>query len=194
MQRWGVWVSAGVCASMLFVGQQSGAQAMDAASPLSLPHDPISFQQGPGSNIASSYCLICHSAEYVYTQPPHSQERWMEIIKKMKHTFGCPIPDEQISPLAQYLFVQNTVQPFPAVKKMKLQLQCPMKIVGILSVVRRSIAHTASTVMAELEKETDQSASRWFRQQQILQRLTRNQTRTYSKLLEMAVLERQCHL
>ena len=119
MQRWGVWARAVVCASMLFVGQQSGAQAMDAASSLSLPHDPISFQQGPGSNIASSYCLICHSAEYVYTQPPHSQERWMEIIKKMKHTFGCPIPDEQISPLARYLFVQNTVQPFPAVKKIE---------------------------------------------------------------------------
>ena len=56
------------------------------------------------------------------------------------------------------------------------------------------VGDSASTVMAEPEKEMDQSASRWFRQQQILQRLTRNQTRTYSKLLEMAVLERQCHL
>ncbi|MEC4674979.1 MAG: c-type cytochrome [Nitrospirota bacterium] len=92
---------------------------MDASSMLTLPPDPISFQQGPGSNIASSYCLICHSAEYIYTQPPHPHERWTEIIKKMKQTFGCPIPDEQIPPLAQYLFSQNKVQPILVVKKVK---------------------------------------------------------------------------
>ena len=40
----------------------------------------------------------------------------MEIIKKMKLTFGCPIPDEHIHPLAQYLFSQNNLQPLPATK------------------------------------------------------------------------------
>ncbi len=47
---------------------------------LHLPSDPISFQPGPWSDLASRYCLICHSAEYVYMQPPHPHEQWMEIV------------------------------------------------------------------------------------------------------------------
>lgn len=99
------------------VGLPYGADAIEESPALRLPSDPISFQQGSGSTIASTYCLICHSAEYIYTQPPHPEERWTEIIKKMKHVFGCPIPDEQISTLAQYLLNQNNVQPVPVTKK-----------------------------------------------------------------------------
>ncbi len=112
-----IWVRVLLCASILLVGHQAGAQAMDETATLSLPPDPISFEQAEGSSIASSYCLICHSAEYIYTQPPHAQEEWTAIIQKMKLTFGCPIPDEQIPLLAQYLFGQNSVQPAPVANK-----------------------------------------------------------------------------
>ena len=78
---------------------------------ITLPSAPVTFQPGTGSQIASSYCLMCHSAEYVYTQPPFSKEKWNEIVTKMKHVFGCPIPDDQISPLVDYLVTQNDVQP-----------------------------------------------------------------------------------
>lgn len=115
--RGAVWCGVILFASLLIVGMPAGAQATEESSVLNLPPDPISFQQGSGSNIASTYCLICHSAEYIYTQPSHPQERWTEIIEKMKRTFGCPIPDEQIPPLAQYLFSQNNVQPSPSTKK-----------------------------------------------------------------------------
>ena len=80
---------------------------------LQLPPDPISFQSGPGSDLANSYCLICHSADYIYTQPPHPRAQWSDIVTKMKSAFGCPIPDEQISSLVDYLFIQNSIQPFP---------------------------------------------------------------------------------
>lgn len=116
LKHGGVWFIGMLCASLLFVWQLSGAQVREAPSTLRLPPDPITFQQGAGSDIASSYCLICHSAEYIYTQPPHPHEKWTEIIKKMKYAFGCPIPDENIPPLAQYLFRQNEFQPTPMVK------------------------------------------------------------------------------
>ncbi len=117
IKRGTVWQKVILGVSLLMVGIDSGAHAIEGSPTLNLPSDPISFQKGSGSNIASTYCLICHSAEYIYTQPPHPQMRWTEIIKKMKHTFGCPIPDEQIPPLAQYLFSQNNVQPAPFAKK-----------------------------------------------------------------------------
>ena len=46
-------------------------------------------------------------------QPPHSGARWEEIVKKMKHAFGCPIPDEHIPTLVRYLVSQNSLQPLP---------------------------------------------------------------------------------
>ena len=84
-----------------------------AVESIKLPSPLFNFQSAPGSDVATSYCLICHSAEYVYMQPPHSRQQWGEIVKKMKHVFGCPIPDEQIPSLVNYLVNQNTVQPEP---------------------------------------------------------------------------------
>lgn len=92
-------------------GLPSGGDDREQVSILNLPADPISFQTGPGSDLASRYCLMCHSAEYVYMQPPHSREQWMEIVNKMKTTFGCPISNEDMALLAGYLVTQNSLQP-----------------------------------------------------------------------------------
>ncbi len=78
---------------------------------ITFPSDPITFQAGPGSHLATTYCLICHSAEYIYMQPPHSQKKWKEIVHKMKQTFGCPIPESDIPALLTYLVSQNEIQP-----------------------------------------------------------------------------------
>jgi mono/diheme cytochrome c family protein len=86
----------------------------EQVSILNLPSDPISFQPGTGSDLASRYCLMCHSAEYVYTQPPHPREQWMEIVNKMKASFGCPISNEDMAPLVDYLMTQNSLQPSPS--------------------------------------------------------------------------------
>ena len=99
---------------ILLVSVGSGLFAGEGSNPprsITFPTDPFSFQSGQGQEIANSYCVICHSADYIYMQPPHSQGRWTEIIKKMKHTFGCPIPDDSIATLASYLTHQNEIQP-----------------------------------------------------------------------------------
>ena len=90
----------------IFAGESSNSQRS-----ITFPTDPFSFQPGQGREIANSYCVICHSADYIYMQPPHSQGKWTAIIKKMKHAFGCPIPDDSIVTLASYLTHQNEVQP-----------------------------------------------------------------------------------
>jgi hypothetical protein len=78
-----------------------------------LPTDPFSFQPGKEQEVANGYCVICHSADYIYMQPEHSEKKWATIIHKMKRVFGCPIPQDQIPGLATYLFNQNSISPSP---------------------------------------------------------------------------------
>lgn len=74
---------------------------------IDLPVETVTFKPGPHQTLAQSYCLICHSADYVYMQPPQSQEGWKEVVNKMQKTFGCPIPDSQVQDLVDYLYSQN---------------------------------------------------------------------------------------
>ncbi len=99
-----------VGATGLAWGLPTGGDDRDHVSILNLPSDPISFQPGSGSDLASRYCLMCHSAEYVYMQPPHPREQWMEIVSKMKTSFGCPISSDDMAPLVDYLVTQNSLQ------------------------------------------------------------------------------------
>ena len=105
-----IFLLVSLCVPALFWELPARGDTQEPVSILNLPPDPISFRTGPGSEIANSYCVICHSAEYVYMQPPHPRAQWVEIVKRMKMAFGCPIPDEQISPLVDYLISQNSVQ------------------------------------------------------------------------------------
>ena len=97
---------------LLSLGKAIGAGTeSNSTRSIALPTDPFSFQPGSGQEVANIYCVICHSADYIYMQPPHSQGKWTEIIKKMKHTFGCLIPDDSMDTLAKYLTNQNEINP-----------------------------------------------------------------------------------
>lgn len=85
----------------------AGENRPDSPHAIVLPLPSMTFQPGQGSDIASIYCGICHSAEYVYMQPPHDENTWGAIVHKMKQAFGCPIPDDLIPPLVHYLVSQN---------------------------------------------------------------------------------------
>ncbi len=98
----------------LCVAKESFAEEMiNSPRSITLPTDPFSFQPGHGQEIANTYCIICHSADYIYMQSEHSQQKWQAIITKMQKVFGCPIPQDQILPLATYLFLQNSISPGP---------------------------------------------------------------------------------
>jgi mono/diheme cytochrome c family protein len=68
-----------------------------------LPAGGVAFPAGKGSDIADANCLICHSVGMVLRQPPLTVAEWSTEIKKMKTSFGAPIPSDQIDGLAQYL-------------------------------------------------------------------------------------------
>ena len=113
-----------ICVLVLLVSPLPPSMADSNSSPempVVLPGDPFSFHPGPGSAIASSYCGVCHSAEYIYMQPPHSKPTWTKIVNKMKSDFGCSIPDDQIPPLVKYLVGQNDIQATSLIEEARTQ-------------------------------------------------------------------------
>lgn len=68
-----------------------------------LPAGDTDFPAGDGSMIATSQCLICHSAGTVLRQPPQAQAQWLAEIRKMRALWGAPIPVDEEEALSRYL-------------------------------------------------------------------------------------------
>jgi hypothetical protein len=89
-----------LCAGLL------GTAAFAAAKEITLPVETIFLAPSkvPGYVPASSLCVTCHSADYVKYQPGTlTRANWTAEVTKMKKTYGAPIPDEAINPIADYL-------------------------------------------------------------------------------------------
>lgn len=70
---------------------------------IKLPSETASFKPAPGVEIANARCLVCHSVEYVSTQPALTKTFWASSVKKMREKYGAEIPDQQVEPLLDYL-------------------------------------------------------------------------------------------
>ena len=71
---------------------------------IGLPAETATLKPGPGADLAGSQCLICHSADYITTQPRDKPLAfWKAEVEKMKKVYGAPIADDQIDALAAYL-------------------------------------------------------------------------------------------
>ena len=70
---------------------------------IELPPETASFRPGAGSELANGQCLVCHSVEYVTTQPPLPATFWTAEVKKMRDTFGASLSEAQVQPLVAYL-------------------------------------------------------------------------------------------
>ena len=73
---------------------------------IEMPPETSSFKPAAGVEIANAQCLVCHSVEYVTTQPPLSRTFWASSVKKMREKYAAQIPDAQVEPLLDYL-VEN---------------------------------------------------------------------------------------
>ena len=104
-----------VCALVLALPGAARAQAQPVKGPAAtaavewnvvkatLPAGDVDFPAGDGSTIATSQCLICHSAGTVLRQPPQPQAQWLAEIRKMRALWGAPIPVDEEQALSRYL-------------------------------------------------------------------------------------------
>jgi len=77
-----------------------------SALEIHLPPELGAFKQGTAAELANGQCLVCHSVEYVSTQPPMPRSFWKAEVQKMQQKYGAAIPDEQVDALIDY-FTSN---------------------------------------------------------------------------------------
>lgn len=73
------------------------------------PPEASRLIDGPGVQLAQRYCLTCHSADYVSTQPPHMPAAfWQGEVNKMRANYGAAIPDDAAKAITDYLVASYT--------------------------------------------------------------------------------------
>lgn len=82
------------------------AQAQPASRTIQLPPETARLKRSElaGFGVAQSKCGICHSADYIQYQPPGmTLDQWTAEMKKMQHSYGAPIDEEEVRIVAIYL-------------------------------------------------------------------------------------------
>jgi mono/diheme cytochrome c family protein len=70
---------------------------------ITLPADTATLRPGKGLELAQANCFVCHSVDYIQTQPPMPRKFWEAEVKKMREKYGAPTPEEVIPTLVEYL-------------------------------------------------------------------------------------------
>ena len=74
-----------------------------AADEWKLPEEKIAFKSAPGAQLAQASCIMCHSHEYITTQPPLTRDQWKASVTKMLQKYAAPVPPENVEALLDYL-------------------------------------------------------------------------------------------
>lgn len=83
-----------------------GASAAARPAVYRLPAETARLPKGPNLELATARCVICHSADYITTQPRRLKDPdafWRAEITKMKKVYGAPIEDEEAGKILAYL-------------------------------------------------------------------------------------------
>ncbi|HUA34418.1 MAG TPA: hypothetical protein VMA09_12485 [Candidatus Binataceae bacterium] len=75
---------------------------------ITLPLGDQTFGKSAGAEgLVSTRCLLCHSQEMIDTQPLLTKDAWRAEIKKMQSTYGCPIRDDEVQGLVDFVSQRN---------------------------------------------------------------------------------------
>jgi len=77
--------------------------AADETVSISLPPERTVLAEGPGREVTETQCRVCHSLDYVTTQPRVGAAQWQGVVTKMRTVFGAPISDADAKAITDYL-------------------------------------------------------------------------------------------
>ena len=75
----------------------------DETVSITLPPESITLAPGSGREVTETQCRMCHSLDYVTTQPRGSQAQWQGVVTKMRTVYGAPISDAEATVITHYL-------------------------------------------------------------------------------------------
>jgi len=81
----------------------AGEPAGTAGDPWKLPGETVELKAGKGRELAAGQCVLCHSVDYVTTQPPLARAAWAATVEKMRAKYGAPVPTNSVASLVDYL-------------------------------------------------------------------------------------------
>lgn len=88
---------------LLFLGALISAAALAAADSWELPLDEPQLKPGPGVELVAQNCQICHSADYISTQPRMNRTAWSATVQKMREKYGATLQTNQVDQVLDYL-------------------------------------------------------------------------------------------
>lgn len=72
---------------------------------ITLPPDHAfgTLKPGDGAEVAGHHCAVCHSTDYIVTQPRGDLRQWHAEVAKMIRVFGAAISPDDARRIADYL-------------------------------------------------------------------------------------------
>jgi sulfite dehydrogenase (cytochrome) subunit B len=77
-----------------------------AAADYPLPPENTTLANAPDVDIVRANCTVCHSADYITTQPrsyPNPEAVWSAEVNKMRKTYGAQVDDSVVPQIVGYL-------------------------------------------------------------------------------------------
>ena len=68
-----------------------------------LPPETVKLKPGAGADLVTAQCLICHSADYISTQPKLTRSQWLAAVQKMQQRYGALVTTNRVEELTDYL-------------------------------------------------------------------------------------------
>ena len=66
------------------------------------PEKPV-LKPGEGLASVTGNCILCHSVDYISTQPPLLRAQWTATVEKMRAKFGATIATNAVPAIVDYL-------------------------------------------------------------------------------------------
>jgi mono/diheme cytochrome c family protein len=68
-----------------------------------LPLERTVLKDGLGKELVAGQCILCHSTDYISTQPPLTRGQWQATVDKMRAKYGAPVPTNAVPTIVEYL-------------------------------------------------------------------------------------------
>jgi sulfite dehydrogenase (cytochrome) subunit B len=75
----------------------------DASTTWTLPAEVATLAPGAGLESVRANCALCHSSDYITTQPRLTRAQWTAEVEKMRGKYGAPVPTNAVPELVTYL-------------------------------------------------------------------------------------------